>query len=238
MLKWFCIVCCLLFPIISVILKINKHVKHKEKYSLEYRYIHIQKFIKKLAKVEKKSIHCDGFEIINKPHGGRIYIANHQSMDDICTMIELSKKPLRFISKIENEHSFVLGKAAQSIDAFFIDRNDVRQSLRVLKEAAKAAMNGQDIFLFPEGTRSNDGEVLEFKSALTNLVSMAKVEVVIIALDNTTQSLKKTKYKPFSVKVKVCKPISYQTFLEHKNDFTEYTRNILKDELKQLRSEE
>jgi len=99
-------------------------------------------------------------------------------------------------------------------------------------------MNGQDIFLFPEGTRSNDGEVLEFKSALTNLVSIAKVEVVIIALDNTTQSLKKTKYKPFSVKVKVCKPISYQTFLEHKNDFTEYTRNILKDELKQLRSEE
>ena len=176
-------------------------------------------------------------EIIEQPHGGRIYITNHQSMDDICTMIELSKKPIRFISKIENQNVFALGNAAKSLDCFFIDRNDVRQSLKVLKEAAIAAQNGDDVLLFPEGTRSKTGEVLEFKSALTNLVQMAKVEVVIVALDKTTLSLKKRAYRPFHVKARVCKPISYETFLEHKQDFTTYAQEILKQELAKIREE-
>lgn len=238
MFKWFCMICKLFFPFLFLLPKLKKHAKHKEKYSLEFRYQTVRNFIKKLSKAEKKSIDCYQKEIIDRPHGGRIYITNHQSMDDICTMVELSKKPIRFISKIENQNVFALGNAAKSIDCFFIDRHDVRQSLKVLKEAALAAQNGDDILLFPEGTRSKTGEVLEFKSALTNLVQMAKVEVVIVALDKTVLSLKKRKYKPFSVQARVCQPISYETFLEHKHDFTTYAHDLLKQELAILRKEQ
>ena len=54
----------------------------------------------------------------------------------------------------------------------------------------------------------------------------------------TVLSLKKRKYKPFSVQARVCQPISYETFLEHKHDFTTYAHDLLKQELAILRKEQ
>ena len=101
--------------------------------------------------------------------------------------------------------------------------------MRIKKGDTVKVLSGND--------KGKTGEVLEFKSALTNLVQMAKVEVVIVALDKTTLSLKKRAYRPFHVKARVCKPISYETFLEHKQDFTTYAQEILKQELAKIREE-
>lgn len=237
MFKWFCVICVVIFPIIPLFFKLRKFARHKDRYSLEYRYEDIRKFVKKLNKAFKKRIHCHNYEIINNPHGGRIYICNHQSMDDVLTLFELSKKPLAFISKIENKNIIALGNAIKAIECFSIDRDDARQSLRVLRDAAKAAQDGRDILLFPEGTRSLDGEILEFKSALSMLVGMAKVETVIIAIDGTAKTLKRTRYKKVDISVRVCEPISYEQYLEHKNDFNEYCRDIMKNELAIIRNE-
>lgn len=239
MFKWFCMIFKLFFPLTSILTRLKKYIKHKDKYPLQFRYDEVRNFMLKLQKATKKKIEVHNYEIMDKPHGGRIYVMNHISMDDICTMIQISQKPLHFISKIENEKAIAIGTGCKGIDAYFIDRNDARQSLRVLKQAADAAKHGEDIFLFPEGTRSKTGEVLEFKSALNNLINMAKVEVVLMAIDNTPKTFsKKEKYKPFTVKVRICEPISYEEYLEKKDDFAEYARQRVAAELAIIRKGE
>lgn len=208
------------FPLLNFNRKCKYYARHKDKYSFAERYHYVHEFALRFEKVIQKNIVIENQDIINKEHGGRIYIANHQSMDDIITLLSLSKKPLIFISKIENQKKFLIGNACRAIDTYFIDRNDARQSLKVLKEAAMKAKNENcDLVLFPEGTRSKDLHVHEFKSALNNLTFQAKVEVVRVALGNTIQTLKWGKYKPYPVYVKVFEPLSYDYYLEHKNDF-------------------
>ena len=90
-----------------------------------------------------------------------------------------------------------------------------------------------DVVLFPEGTRSKDLIVHEFKSALNNLVLNAKSEIVLIAIHNTTQTFKfKAKYKKYPVYVKIFNPMSYQYFLDNKKDFSNYEKKLIESELK------
>ncbi len=238
MFKWMCMVFKLFFPLTSIMIRLKKYIKHKDKYPLQYRYDDVRNFMLKLAKTTKKKVDVHNFEIMDQPHGGRIYVMNHISMDDICTMIQISQKPLHFISKIENEKAIAIGLGCRGIDCYFIDRKDARQSLKVLRQAAEDAKHGEDIFLFPEGTRSKTGEVLEFKSALNNLINMAKVEIVLMAIDNTPKTFsRKEKYKPYTVKVRICEPISYEQYLEHKENFAEYARQKVANELSIIRNE-
>lgn len=97
-----------------------------------------------------------------------IFVANHQSLYDIPPLIwHLRKHHAKFISKKE------LAKGIPSISfnlrhggAANIDRKDAKQAVsEILKLGERMHMSGWSAVIFPEGTRSRDGNIRSFATA-------------------------------------------------------------------------
>jgi 1-acyl-sn-glycerol-3-phosphate acyltransferase len=124
-----------------------------------------------------------------------IFLANHQSMFDIPPLIYyLRKYHAKFISKIE------LTKGIPSISFNLkyggganIDRKDSRQSItELVKLANRMKENKWSTVIFPEGTRSKDGQVKFFHSAgvATILKKCPEALLVPIAINNSGKMIK------------------------------------------------
>jgi 1-acyl-sn-glycerol-3-phosphate acyltransferase len=118
-----------------------------------------------------------------------IFVANHQSLADIPPLIYyLRKYHAKFISKIE------LTKGIPSISYNLkyggganIDRNDSRQSIsEIVKLAVRMKENKWSTVIFPEGTRSKDGQVKTFQvgGIATILKKCPEALLVPIAINN------------------------------------------------------
>ena len=230
------------FPIIFSTLRAKKMAKHKDKYSLQERYDNTRKIAMKVLKYLRVNINEYGTEIMKEEHDqGRVYFANHLSVVDILVVIAMSPKPLVFISKLENLKTPFLKTHIAALDVLSIDRSNLRQSLKICKEAGLMAKNNHnDIMVFPEGTRSKDGEVHEFHAALDSIVHFGEVESVMICLNNTEEPLKYhiIKYPKSYVDIKVLEPIPYEVYKEKRSEFSVYARNLIKNELAELRSKD
>ncbi len=118
-----------------------------------------------------------------------IFIANHQSMYDVPPIIyHLRRYHAKFISKVELtkgilsiSYNLKVGGGAN------INRNDPRQSItELLKLAGRMKDNNWSTVIFPEGTRSKDGQVRTFQSAgiATILKKCPNALLVPIAINN------------------------------------------------------
>jgi 1-acyl-sn-glycerol-3-phosphate acyltransferase len=66
-----------------------------------------------------------------------------------------------------------------------IDREDRRSQLRSFKQSIEWLKKGVPIVAFPEGRRSPDGRLLDFKGGLFAIASKAGVPIVPITLSHT-----------------------------------------------------
>ncbi len=207
---------------------------HKDKYDLQYRYNVARKTLVWINRLLRTKLHINNYEIINTPHdNGRIYIANHNSIFDIMAFAEMSTKPLIFISKKENFKIPFLGAHLKAMEGLAIDRKDLKQSLKICKQAGELANKGYDIVLFPEGTRSKDGNVAPFKAALQSMVFYSKVETIMLCLYNTKKpfAFHFFVYPKIDIYVNVFEPLSYNYFLENRKDFANITRDIIQKQV-------
>jgi 1-acyl-sn-glycerol-3-phosphate acyltransferase len=66
-----------------------------------------------------------------------------------------------------------------------IDRDDRRSQLKTFKEGIKCLRKGVPIMAFPEGQRSKDGHLMDFKGGLFLMAAKTKVPIVPITLSHT-----------------------------------------------------
>ena len=128
-----------------------------------------------------------------------IFVANHQSMYDIPVLIyHLHKYHAKFISKIE------LAKGIPSVSynlrhggAAIIDRKDSRQSItEIAKLGTRMRENKWSAVIFPEGTRSKDGNVKTFQvgGVATLLKKCPEALIVPIAINNAWKMVRYGSY--------------------------------------------
>lgn len=113
-----------------------------------------------------------------------IYISNHQSHNDIFIAIFSINRLFRFIAKKEL-FRFPTGSFLKMSNSYPLDRDDPRQSLKLLKKAVEDSNNGHSIFVFPEGTRSNQIEMADFKDGMFSVFKRASVPIVPMYIQNS-----------------------------------------------------
>lgn len=109
-------------------------------------------------------------------------VANHESMIDICAMFRAVPVPLRFLLKKEMTQVPMVGRYARSTGMLFVDRADRRAGIRMIHDATAMLREGRTLCIFPEGTRSRDGRVGEFKGGAFQAAIAAGVPVVPVAI--------------------------------------------------------
>ena len=141
--------------------------------------------------------------------GKKIFISNHQGVFDIPILIATLPMPFRFIVKMELFKVPLLGWYMSRRGDIAIDRAKGRKALETLHEVAGYIEKEEPILIFPEGTRSKDGQVAEFKRGSLVLATRTNAKIIPIAISGSIDiQKKKSKFiNPARVKVVIGEPI-------------------------------
>jgi 1-acyl-sn-glycerol-3-phosphate acyltransferase len=112
------------------------------------------------------------------------YACNHQSFIDPILISAAIPYPMSYISKAENNKLPVVRLWAKNIEMIAFDRTDFNENVAMLRSAARKLQEGRSILIFPEGTRSKNGQLLPFKVGALLPATLAKVPIVPVALIN------------------------------------------------------
>ena len=127
------------------------------------------------------------------PKGPVLFVANHQSYFDIPVMMAYTPHFAPFIAKVELEKVWMLSFWMRQMGCLFMDRKNMRQSLQVILDGIEILKKGESLVIFPEGTRSQDGQVMDFKPGSLKLAVKANVPIVPVTLINTYKVFEENK---------------------------------------------
>ncbi len=117
------------------------------------------------------------------------FVANHQSMVDIPATIAGLRIWAGFIAKAELKRVPMLSTWIKSMNCIYIDRKSPRSSIEAILKGVENIRKGIPMFVFPEGTRSKDGSLGEFKSGSLKLATRAKAVIVPITIEGSRKAL-------------------------------------------------
>lgn len=126
--------------------------------------------------------------------GPAIYVCNHQSNFDIPMLYAGLPIQFRWMAKQELFRVPLFGLAMKRSGYIPIDRSDRRKSMHSLNLAAQRIKAGASVIIFPEGTRSPDGEVQPFKKGALVIAAKAQVPVVPVAIQGSYRAQPKDRW--------------------------------------------
>ena len=114
------------------------------------------------------------------------FLANHLSNFDIPLLFRAIPTPIRFLAKKELYKIPVFAQALNVAGIVKIDRGAGAASYAAINEGvAKAKKNGYSLIVFPEGTRSRDGELHPFKKGAFRMAISTGLPVVPVTVNGT-----------------------------------------------------
>ncbi len=170
--------------------------------------------------------------------GPFVIISNHQSILDILFINCLCYR-LKWVSKIENMKIPFLGWYLRMADYIVINRGDQDSKEKMMEKSMRLLRQGTSVMMFPEGTRSVNGEPGFFKRGAFQMAIDAGVPILPVVLDGSGGVLPKhgliftTGHR---VKVRVFDPVHPESFNTTDPDvLSVYFNNFIIRELSELR---
>jgi 1-acyl-sn-glycerol-3-phosphate acyltransferase len=154
-------------------------------------------------------VHVEGVDRL-KGEQAYIYAANHQSLFDIFALLAAIPYPFRWLAKEELFRIPVLGLAMEACGSIPIDRGDRHKAFDSINRAAERARLGASIFIFPEGTRSLDGILRDFKTGGFILAIKSQQPVVPVTISGSHGVMPKRgewKIRPGVIFMRISDPI-------------------------------
>jgi 1-acyl-sn-glycerol-3-phosphate acyltransferase len=118
-----------------------------------------------------------------------IFMSNHQSLIDLPLIYATVKETIRPVTKSELFRIPMFGRAMRVGECVPVNRRDPSQRENFLVAARKILSNGVSIWMFPEGTRSRDGQLLPFKSGGFQLAADMSATIIPVGILNTAAVL-------------------------------------------------
>jgi len=127
--------------------------------------------------------------------GSAIYVSNHQSNFDIPIIYAGLPIQFRWMAKQEMFKIPLLGLAMKLGGLIPIDRLNRRTTMHSIIAAAQSIKEGTSVVIFPEGTRTPDGQLQEFKKGALLIAAKAQVPVIPIVIHGSYQIQPKGHWK-------------------------------------------
>jgi 1-acyl-sn-glycerol-3-phosphate acyltransferase len=120
------------------------------------------------------------------PEGGVLLVSNHQSYLDPVLLAVRLPRPMSYLAKSELFKNPAFAWLIRSLNAFPLkqgkgDKGAIEETIRRLQE-------GHLLAVFPEGTRTEDGEIRAIQRGVALVVRRAAVPIVPVVLDGSFQS--------------------------------------------------
>lgn len=214
--------------------KLCHYAKHTDDYSYEEKYKHIRYILKHVCKSGNIDLQVTGLENIPK-EDGFLLCGNHQGIFDIVAIVDSFERPIAAVLKKELNEIPFLKQIVQCTHSYPMDREDVRQSMKVIQSVTKELQDGRNMIIFPEGTRSKDGNNMgEFHAGTFKCVTKSKVPIVPFALIDSFKVLDQDGCDPLKVQLHYMEPIYYEEYKDMKtNEIAEMVRGRIEKVIKE-----
>jgi len=183
-------------------------------------------WVRAILRVCHVRVEVSGLENVSSDQP-QIFMSNHQSVFDIAAIIQSLPVPWRFVAKKELTWIPFFGWALVLSGQIIVDRGNRERAVRSLSRGAQRIRDGVHVIIFPEGTRSETGELGSFKSGGFHLALEAGVPVVPVGVVGSRDVTPKRSLRVHGGTVRVVygKPIPTADFdVEHRGELKEAVR--------------
>ena len=171
---------------------------------------HIPRWSRGILKVTGVTLTVEGLENIPK-EGPCVFVGNHRSYYDIPLLLASLDKPHGILAKEELEKIPLLNRWMKLLGCVFVQRDDLRASVRALNDATAIVESGRSFIIFPEGTRykGEEGGAGEFKAGAFRIAVKTGAPVVPVAISGARGlfEARGNRATPGTVYVRVLPPI-------------------------------
>lgn len=208
----------------------NRRLLHYFSCAWGYHYMYINPFWR---------CHFEGKENID-PNKTYVLIANHQSSADILVIYGLFK-PYKWVSKESVFDVPFIGWNLRLNQAVCLKRGDIKSIKNMMRECRAWLDRQASVMLFPEGTRSPDGELQQFRDGAFRLSCESKLPLIPIVINGTHDLLSKHgREVDFRARldVKILPPIDPAEFEYQTPRMRDYVHGLMKTTLVEMRKRE
>jgi len=188
-------------------------------------------FSKGILLIAGVRIDIHGKELLDKKEN-YIFISNHQSYFDIPVLMQAVPNNLRFIYRSSLTRIPIFGWGMYLSGYIPINRENPREAIKSLRKASEKIKKGISVVVFPEGTRSPNGELGIFKRGMFVFAEEANVKLVPTSITGSYNILPRNKFNICSGRVNVVfsKPIEYRKDKYFVNEIKETIKSNMKIE--------
>lgn len=187
-----------------------------DKISYEEGYQVVRHVTKAANRAGRVTIESYGLENIPEENGF-IFFPNHQGLFDVLVFLESCPKPFAFVIKKEASQVILLKQVIAALGSLVIDREDIKQSMKIILQVAEEVKKGRNFLIFAEGTRSKQGNHPgEFKGGSFKSAMKAKCPIVPCALIDSFKPFDEKSIRPVSVKLIYLPPLYYEDYKDMK----------------------
>jgi 1-acyl-sn-glycerol-3-phosphate acyltransferase len=192
---------------------------------------------KSILWVSRVKVSVQGLENID-PNAAYVYMANHQSMYDILTLLGYLRVQFRWVAKMELFRIPVFGYSMARVGYISIDRSNRKSAIESLREAAQKIAQGVSVMVFPEGTRSQDGQIGPFKKGGFYLATDSERPVVPVVIWGTHHIMPrgKLRIRPGPVVLSINQPIETASYKKNKEALMESVGSTMRRDLERIRA--
>ena len=158
-------------------------------------------------------VRIDGLEKI-RSDAAYVMVANHQSLLDILVLFRLFKH-FKWVSKVENFRVPAIGWNMSLNRYIKLRRGDRASVEKMMQLCEQALVEGNSIMMFPEGTRSPDGNLKAFKPGAFSIAQRAQAAILPIVVEGTARALPKHGFLlrgPHAIRIRILDAIPYSSF--------------------------
>ena len=160
-----------------------------------------------------------------------LVMSNHQSSYDIFVLMQHFPGSLRMVAKAEMFKLPIFGRAMETAEFIRIDRSNTERAIESLELAKARIESGINVWIAPEGTRSEDGRLLPFKKggfmlALDSGVSI--LPVTVRGTDGVLPAKQRKVTRGKEVSVRFHPPVDPLQFgHERRDDLIAHVRSVI-----------
>ena len=175
----------------------------------------METFVLQIYKIVKKArvdLECYGLENLPQENGYLI-TPNHQGLFDIVAVFKTHDKTAKFVLKKELASTILIKDVVKTLDYYALDRSNIRDGAKMVKNVSKEIEAGMNYVIYPEGTRSKQGNKIgEFKGGTFKIALKSHCPIVPVAMIDCYQVFDNNTIKPVKAQIHYLKPIEYDEY--------------------------
>lgn len=142
------------------------------------------------------------------PKQSYVFVANHQGAYDIWAIYGYLNHNFKWLMKKELEKVFLVGVACKKAGHIMVDDSSVSGIRETIEESEHILRDGMSLVIFPEGSRTWDGSMGEFKRGAFMLAAEFRLPVVPVTINGSFKAMPRFTYNmtPSHIHLTIHKP--------------------------------